>query len=137
MSGVQSLFLPVHIQPDILMQLPSPMRSSYLRDPSTSTNPLYRDVCSSGKVGYAELIEFFYRSHDPTTVDRQGGDVGTQYRSAIFTTTPEQPAAIARRVTEEVQAKHFMLKWEAEEYHQPYLDKNPDGYQCPTYRLHW
>ncbi|KAF7289667.1 Peptide methionine sulfoxide reductase [Mycena chlorophos] len=129
-----------------------------------STNPSYKAVCSgstehaeavriefdAGMVGYAELVEFFYRTHDPTTVDRQGGDVGTQYRSAIFTTSPEQEA-IARRVTEEVQEKHFTPKgmkivteiipagpwWNAEDYHQLYLFKNPGGYQCPTHRLHW
>ncbi|KAJ7215461.1 peptide methionine sulfoxide reductase [Mycena pura] len=127
-------------------------------------NPDYGDVRSGAtehaeavrlefdpaRVSYADLVEFFYRTHDPTTVDRQGGDVGTQYRSAIFTTTPEQ-AATAQRVTEEVQAKHFTPKgttivtkidaagpwWEAETYHQMYLFKNPTGYQCPTHRLHW
>ncbi|KAJ7157629.1 peptide methionine sulfoxide reductase [Mycena crocata] len=128
------------------------------------TNPDYKTVCSgttdhaeavriefdSDMVGYADLVEFFYRTHDPTTVNRQGGDVGTQYRSAIFTTTPEQ-TAIAQRVTEQVQKKHFTPKgtkitteiqtagpwWDAEDYHQLYLIKNPGGYQCPTHRLHW
>ncbi|KAJ7340768.1 peptide methionine sulfoxide reductase [Mycena olivaceomarginata] len=127
-------------------------------------NPNYKQVCSGSTdhaeavriefdpsvVGYADLVEFFYRTHDPTTVNRQGGDVGTQYRSAIFTTTPEQ-ADVARRVTEQVQAKHFTPKgtkvvteiltagpwWNAEDYHQLYLFKNPGGYQCPTHRLHW
>ncbi|KAJ7290077.1 peptide methionine sulfoxide reductase [Mycena rebaudengoi] len=136
----------------------------YTGGASHITNPSYKDVCSGttehaealriefdgAKLKYSDLVEFFYRSHDPTTVDRQGGDVGTQYRSAIFTTTPEQ-AAIAQRVTEEVQAKHFTPKgltiatrltpagpwWDAETYHQLYLEKNPAGYQCPTHRLHW
>ncbi|KAF7326168.1 Peptide methionine sulfoxide reductase [Mycena kentingensis (nom. inval.)] len=129
-----------------------------------SQNPDYRTVCSGSTehaeavriefdpaiVSYAELVEFFYRTHDPTAVNRQGGDVGTQYRSAIFTTTPEQ-AEIAKEVTEEVQEKHFTPKgakiattiesagpwWDAEIYHQMYLFKNPTGYQCPTHRLHW
>ncbi|KAF7312730.1 Peptide methionine sulfoxide reductase [Mycena indigotica] len=128
------------------------------------TNPSYRNVCSGTtdhaeavriefdkeKVGYAELVEFFYRTHDPTTVNRQGGDTGTQYRSAIFTTSAEQEET-AKRVTEEVQGKHFTPKgltivteiktagpwWNAEDYHQLYLFKNPGGYQCPTHRLHW
>ncbi|KAJ7758456.1 peptide methionine sulfoxide reductase [Mycena maculata] len=127
-------------------------------------DPDYRTVCSGvtqhaeavriefdpAVVSYFDLVEFFYRTHDPTTVNRQGGDVGTQYRSAIFTTTPEQ-AATAQRVTEEVQAKHFTPKgtkivteihsagawWNAEDYHQLYLFNNPQGYQCPTHRLHW
>ncbi|CAK5275947.1 unnamed protein product [Mycena citricolor] len=130
----------------------------------SATNPDYKTVCSGSTehaesvriefdpklVSYDELVEFFYRTHDPTTVNRQGGDVGTQYRSAIFTVTPEQ-VEIAKRVTDEVQAKHFTPKgskivteiipagpwWDAEAYHQLYLFKNPMGYQCPTHRLHW
>ncbi|KDR78192.1 hypothetical protein GALMADRAFT_245225 [Galerina marginata CBS 339.88] len=128
------------------------------------TNPTYKLVCGGATdhaealkiefdpsiVTYDELVEFFYRTHDPTTANRQGGDTGTQYRSAIFTHSDDQ-AAIAKRVTEEVQAKHFTPKgkkivteivpggqwWDAEDYHQLYLFKNPDGYQCPTHRLHW
>ena len=94
--------------------------------------------------------EFFYRTHDPTTKDRQGNDAGTQYRSAIFTHSDEQ-AETARSVTAAVQAKHFdktgrkivttiepAKEWfQAEAYHQEYLFKNPSGYQCPTHRLHW
>ncbi|KAJ7907100.1 peptide methionine sulfoxide reductase [Mycena leptocephala] len=127
-------------------------------------NPDYKTVCTGATdhaeavriefdpsvVGYAELVEFFYRSHDPTTLNRQGADSGTQYRSAIFTHSPEQ-MEIAERVTKEVQAKRFTPKnrtikteltpagqwWGAEEYHQLYLFKHPSGYQCPTHRLHW
>ncbi|KAL4268261.1 MsrA Met sulfoxide reductase family protein [Pleurotus pulmonarius] len=127
-------------------------------------NPDYKTVCTGAtdhaeavkiefdpsKVTYAQLVEFFYRTHDPTTENRQGGDTGTQYRSAIYTHSPEQ-AEIAQRVTTEVQAKHFTPRgkkivteitaagewWDAEDYHQLYLLKNPSGYQCPTHRLHW
>ncbi|KAH9912359.1 peptide methionine sulfoxide reductase [Epithele typhae] len=129
-----------------------------------AASPDYRTVCAGATghaeavrvefdpavVGYAELVEFFYRTHDPTTANRQGGDVGTQYRSVIFYNTPEQ-LEVAKRVTDEVQRKHFDPKgkkivteiveagtwWDAEEYHQKYLFKNPTGYQCPTHRLHW
>ncbi|KIJ51300.1 hypothetical protein M422DRAFT_223801 [Sphaerobolus stellatus SS14] len=101
-------------------------------------------------VKYEELVEFFYRTHDPTTVDRQGNDVGSQYRSAIFVHSDEQ-AKIAREVTEAVQKKHFDPKgakivttieaagkfYTAEQYHQLYLFKNPNGYHCYTHRLHW
>lgn len=73
-----------------------------------------------------------------------------EYRSAIFTNSDEQ-YEVAKRVTDEVQKKHFDPKgqkivteitpagkwWDAEDYHQEYLHKNPDGYQCPTHRLHW
>ncbi|KAI0673255.1 peptide methionine sulfoxide reductase [Trametes maxima] len=127
-------------------------------------NPSYKLVCTGSTdhaeavrvefdpnvVSYGELVEFFYRTHDPTTKNQQGKDVGTQYRSAIFYTTPEQ-LEIAKRVTEEVQKKHFDPKdqkivteivaagewWDAEDYHQKYLFKNPSGYQCPNHRLHW
>lgn len=73
-----------------------------------------------------------------------------EYRSAIFFHTPEQET-VARRVTQEVQGKHFTPKdqrivttieaagpwYDAEDYHQEFLFKNPSGYQCPTHRLHW
>ncbi|WVR09667.1 peptide-methionine (S)-S-oxide reductase [Kwoniella sp. DSM 27419] len=125
-------------------------------------NPTYRQVCSgttghaeavrltyaAGSVSYAELVEFFYRTHDPTTVDRQGPDRGSQYRSAIFWHTPEQEK-IAKQVTSEVQDKYLKGRpivtqiaeagkwWPGEDYHQEYLDNNPGGYECPTHRFYW
>jgi peptide-methionine (S)-S-oxide reductase len=110
--------------------------------------PTYKDVCS-GRTGHAEAVEVEYDSsqvsyeellavlweiHDPTTLNRQGPDVGTQYRSAIFYHTPEQKAAaIASKekfqdsgrfkgpiVTEIVPASQF---YRAEEYHQQYFEK--------------
>ena len=114
----------------------------------TLDNPTYRDVCT-GRTGHAEvvqvtfdpaqvsydtLLDIFWANHDPTTLNRQGPDHGTQYRSAIFTHSPEQ-AAVAeaskekwsasgrfRRpiVTEVVPAAAF---YRAEEYHQQYLAK--------------
>jgi peptide methionine sulfoxide reductase msrA/msrB len=94
------------------------------------------------KISFSELLEkWFFRMHDPTTLNRQGNDMGTQYRSAIFYTTPEQ-----KRVAEEVKARvDTSGKWkrplvteikeasewyDAEEYHQDYLVKNPSGYTC-------
>ncbi|KAH8548806.1 hypothetical protein BGW37DRAFT_505132 [Umbelopsis sp. PMI_123] len=100
------------------------------------------------KVGYAELVEFFYKMHDPTTLNYQGPDVGSQYRSVIFYHSEEQKE-IAERVTEEVQKAHYKDQkivtlivpavqfWDAEEYHQLYLEKNPEGYECPTHFLRW
>ena len=94
------------------------------------------------KLGYAELLEkWFYKMHDPTTKNRQGNDVGTQYRSAIFYTTDEQKRVAeeitkkvdqagkwgAPIVTEIVAATEFYL---AEGYHQDYLQNNPGGYTC-------
>jgi len=111
-------------------------------------NPTYEDVCTDrtghaevvqveydpAQVSYEELLQLFWQIHDPTTQDRQGPDVGRQYRSAIFYHTPEQQAAARaskerlaasgrlRRpiVTEIVPATEF---WQAEEYHQRYLEK--------------
>ncbi|MGH9340805.1 MAG: peptide-methionine (S)-S-oxide reductase MsrA [Acidobacteriota bacterium] len=109
-------------------------------------NPTYQDVCTD-KTGHAEVVELeydlervsfdellnlFWKIHDPTSLNRQGPDVGTQYRSAIFFHTPEQEtAARASRekaqknfnrpiVTEIVPAAQF---YQAEEYHQKYLEK--------------
>src|SRR5216117_2933566 len=111
-------------------------------------NPTYRDVCTgrtghaeavqveydSSKVSYEDLLDVFWENHDPTTLNRQGPDVGEQYRSAVFYHTPQQhEAAIASKeqleregrfhrpiVTQIVPAMTF---YEAEEYHQQYLEK--------------
>ena len=93
-------------------------------------------------VTFRQLLEFFYRMHDPTTENRQGPDVGTQYRSAIFTHGEEQ-LRIAEEVTEKVSKEWYKTKlstkvlpagqwWDAEEYHQLYLQNNPMGYECPA-----
>jgi peptide-methionine (S)-S-oxide reductase len=94
-------------------------------------------------VSYRQLLEFFYRMHDPTTLNRQGGDMGTQYRSAIFTHGDEQQS-IAEAVTEKVGKEWWKNKpittvvtpagqwWDAEDYHQLYLHNNPRGYECPA-----
>ncbi|KAK0745637.1 peptide methionine sulfoxide reductase msrB/msrA [Schizothecium vesticola] len=122
-------------------------------------NPSYRAVCSGGtghaeatllvydpaKLSYRELLEFFYRMHDPTTVDAQGPDRGSQYRSGIFYHSPEQET-VAREVTDKVNAQWWKggvvtevlpagRWWDAEAYHQEYLDKNPNGYECPSHYL--
>lgn len=94
------------------------------------------------KISYEELLEnYFFRMHDPTTVDQQGNDVGSQYRSAIFVNSEDQ-RQIAERVKDRAQKSG---RWErpivtqivtagpfykAEDYHQKYLVKNPGGYTC-------
>lgn len=130
-------------------------------------NPTYEEVCSGmtghteavlvvydpTRIGFADLLRVFWESHDPTQGMRQGNDVGTQYRSGVYTYSPEQrrlaerskadyEAAIGERglkaiTTEIVDAPTFYY---AEPYHQQYLAKNPDGYcglggtgvACPT-----
>ena len=125
----------------------------------TRPNPSYEQVCTGttnhaetvevlfdpAQISYLRLLEEFWTMHDPTSLNRQGGDIGTQYRSAIFTTSEEQLiAAVNTRdaynevlrkagygeiVTEIVDAAPHKY-WPAEEYHQRYLEKNPNGYDC-------
>jgi peptide-methionine (S)-S-oxide reductase len=123
------------------------------------SEPTYKEVCS-GRTGHTEMVEVefdpalisyhrlleeFWTMHDPTSINRQGGDVGTQYRSAIYASTPEQlrTAQATREIYNEILQKngfddicteikssegiHF---WPAEDYHQRYLEKNPNGYDC-------
>jgi len=98
-------------------------------------------VFDPSKISYQAILEYFFRLHDPTTANRQGNDVGSQYRSAIFYHSDEQKKIAEsvktsieasgkwRRptVTEIVAATPF---YSAEEYHQDYLQKNPNGYTC-------
>jgi peptide methionine sulfoxide reductase msrA/msrB len=100
-----------------------------------------RVVFDPRKLSYADILRYFFRLHDPTTPNRQGNDRGTQYRSAIFYASPEQKG-VAEEVMKEVTAAG---KWKApivtevvpasewyraEEYHQDYLQRNPNGYTC-------
>jgi peptide-methionine (S)-S-oxide reductase len=92
---------------------------------------------------YRQILEFFYRMHDPTTLNRQGADVGTQYRSAIFWHDEEQEK-VAKEVTAQAEKQWWKKpittevakigEWyDAETYHQQYLDENPGGYECPMH----
>jgi len=131
----------------------SSVESGYMG--GTNADPTYEQVCS-GRTGHAEvvqitfdpavisfreLLEMFFVLHDPTTLNRQGNDAGTQYRSAIFTHSPEQKqtaeaviAAITKEkvydnpiVTQVVPATTF---YEAEAYHQEYFVRNPSQGYC-------
>jgi peptide-methionine (S)-S-oxide reductase len=97
------------------------------------------------KLTYRQLLEFFYRMHDPTTTNQQGPDIGTQYRSGIFYHDAEQEK-IAREVTQKANEKWWKGKivteilpagewWDAEDYHQRYLEVNVNGYECPSHFL--
>jgi peptide-methionine (S)-S-oxide reductase len=124
-----------------------------------AADPSYKQVCSGTtghaeavqvifdpkRISYEELLRVFWESHDPTQGMRQGNDVGTQYRSAIYATDDAQlkAAALSRRayqpalekarfgtITTEIRAAPPF--YYAEDYHQQYLAKNPDGY-CPEH----
>ena len=125
----------------------------------TTPNPSYEEVCSGrtghteavrivfdpSVVSYADLVKTFFEVHDPTQGMRQGNDVGTQYRSAIYYTTPEQEQ-IARELTKvygdelhrqrlgdittEIRPAGETPYYYAEDHHQQYLAKNPFGYRC-------
>lgn len=97
------------------------------------------------QITYRQLLEFFYKMHDPTTSNRQGPDRGSQYRSGIFYHNAEQES-VAREVTKQVNEKWWKggvvteilpagQWWDAETYHQKYLDNNPGGYECPSHFL--
>jgi peptide methionine sulfoxide reductase msrA/msrB len=93
------------------------------------------------QITYGDILRFFFRMHDPTTVNRQGNDIGTQYRSAIFYMSEDQKR-VAEEVKSEVDRSGLWKKpvvteivpavpfYSAEDYHQDYLRKNPGGYTC-------
>jgi peptide-methionine (S)-S-oxide reductase len=123
------------------------------------SDPTYKEVCT-GTTNHAEVVEVIYDSsivsyekilaefwvmHDPTSLNQQGGDIGTQYRSAIFTSSNDQmdKALASKKIYQDELSKNGMDKivteitpasntiyWLAEEYHQKYLIKNPNGYDC-------
>jgi methionine-S-sulfoxide reductase len=140
---------------DILRKIPGILSTTVGYTGGKTKNPTYKDVCT-GETGHAEAIEiifdadkikfeeildYFFRMHDPTTLNRQHNDVGTQYRSAIYFHNDEQKAIAEKKkkevqesgrwkkpvVTEITKASEF---YSAEEYHQDYLEKNPGGYTC-------
>ncbi len=140
---------------ELLRAIPGVIETEVGYSGGTVPNATYQDV-RTGRTGHAEsvrivfdpqvlsyedLLAWFFRMHDPTTRNRQGNDIGTQYRSAIFTTSEAQrrtAEAVVARVeasgkwkrpitTEIAPAGEF---WSAEAYHQDYLQKNPGGYSC-------
>ena len=118
-------------------------------------NPTYEQVCTGrtghaeviritydpAAISYADLLRVFFATHDPTTLNRQGNDVGTQYRSAIFTETEEQ-TRIAREVMAEIEARGIWGRplvttiepltvfYPAEAYHDDYFARNPNAGYC-------
>jgi methionine-S-sulfoxide reductase len=141
---------------DILRKVPGVIDTDVGYTGGWLENPTYHDTHDS-KSGHAEAVKitfdptvlsyedllekWFFKLHDPTTLNRQGNDVGTQYRSAIFPQSPEQKET-AERVIQRVDASGNWKKpittsiepagtwYSAETYHQDYLKKNPGGYTC-------
>lgn len=114
-------------------------------DPTYENHPGHAEALAitydTDKTTYANILDFFFRIHDPTTKDRQGNDVGSSYRSAIFYQDDEE-LKIAKDVIAKVNAsglyktpivtslEPYKKFWTAEAYHQDYLQKNPGGYTC-------
>lgn len=144
---------------EIIRKIPGVIKTTVGYSGGTLANPTYEEVCT-GTTGHAEsievefdstqltyehLLDYFFRMHDPTTLNRQHNDVGTQYRSAIFYTTDAQKKtaeSVKARwdksgkfnkpiTTEITRAGQF---YAAEAYHQKYLVKNPGGYTCHVLR---
>jgi peptide-methionine (S)-S-oxide reductase len=121
----------------------------------TTVNPTYQEVCTGttghaeavqltfnlGKISYREILQIFFSVHDPTTLNRQGGDVGTQYRSAIFYHNEPQ-RAVAEAVIKELNEAHLWKKpivtqlvalekfYPAEDYHREYFSRHPEQSYC-------
>ncbi|WP_414691046.1 peptide-methionine (S)-S-oxide reductase MsrA [Nocardioides sp.] len=144
---------------EIYWQVPGVWSTSVGYAGGVTPNPTYDEVCSGrtghteavrvvydpAQVSYADLVKTFFEVHDPTQGMRQGNDVGTQYRSAIYWTTPEQEQTsreltkiygdeLHRQrigdITTEVRPASEITYYYAEDHHQQYLAKNPFGYRC-------
>ena len=143
---------------DLIRRIPGVVKTRVGYTGGDVANATYRDhgthaegieiVFDPNVLSYRELLEFFFQIHDPTTMNRQGNDIGTSYRSGIYWLTEEQKAEALRTiadvdasgiwpgkvVTEVKQAGDF---WEAEPFHQDYLVRNPNGYTCHFARPNW
>jgi peptide methionine sulfoxide reductase msrA/msrB len=144
---------------EILRQIPGVVKTTVGYSGGKTADPTYEQVCTGrtghaeaievvfdpSRLGYEALLDYFFRMHDPTTLNRQHNDVGTQYRSAIFYTSEAQKqiaesvkgrwdksGKFKRPITTEIAAATKF--YSAEEYHQKYLVKNPGGYTCHVLR---
>ncbi len=144
---------------DLLRELPGVIETEVGYTGGQIKDPIY-DLVKTGKTGHAEAIQIkfdpkilpyetllqkFFKMHNPTTLNQQGNDIGTQYRSAIFYTSPQQKET-AYKVIKEVEKSGFWKKplttevtaasvfYPAESYHQNYLQKNKNGYTCHIWR---
>jgi peptide methionine sulfoxide reductase msrA/msrB len=144
---------------EIIRKIPGVIKTTVGYSGGKTANPTYEDVCT-GATGHAESIEvvfdparlsfeallgYFFRMHDPTTLNRQHNDVGTQYRSAIFYTSEAQKQTAERVKAQQDKSGKFNRPitteitaatkfYSAEDYHQKYLVKHPGGYTCHVLR---
>ena len=143
---------------DLIRKLPGVISSRVGYTGGDVANATYRNhgahaeaielVFDPSVLSYRKLLQFFFQIHDPTTLNRQGNDVGTSYRSAIFYANEEQKR-IAEETIRDVQASgkwpgKIVTQvvpegpfWEAEPEHQDYLERLPNGYTCHYIRPEW
>jgi peptide-methionine (S)-S-oxide reductase len=143
---------------DLIRRLPGVVSTRVGYTGGTVGNATYRNhdghaeaieiIFDPNVTSFRDLLEFFFQIHDPSTLNRQGNDLGTSYRSAIFFTNPEQEKVASdtiadvdasgvwpgKVVTEVTPVAEF---WEAEPEHQDYLERIPNGYTCHFPRANW
>lgn len=144
---------------ELLRKVPGILETEVGYTGGTIIDPTYNDVKTGrsghaeavrlefdpSQISYAEILRLFFKLHDPTTLNRQGNDLGSQYRSAIFPQSDEQ-REIAKATIEEINRSGRFTKsvvtrieppqkfYSAEQEHQDYLQRNPDGYTCHYWR---
>lgn len=142
---------------ELLRKVPGVQSTEVGYTGGTTDHPVYEQV-KTGKTGHAEairidydpatlplseLLQLFFKLHDPTTLNRQGNDIGTQYRSAIFYSNETERQAGLQAITQAqtmwkkpitTSMEPFTRFYSAESYHQDYLQKNPGGYTCHYWR---
>jgi peptide-methionine (S)-S-oxide reductase len=143
---------------DLIRRLPGVMSTRVGYTGGDVVNATYRNhgthaegieiIFDPKTVSYRDMLEFFFQIHDPTTLNRQGNDRGTSYRSAIYYTSDEQKRT-AEQIIEEIDASGVWpgkvvtdlapagAFWEAEPEHQDYLEHYPNGYTCHFVRPNW
>ena len=147
---------------DLIRRIPGVVKTRVGYTGGHTQNPTYPDVCTKttghaeaieivfdpNKVSYRKLLEFFFQIHDPTTIDRQGNDIGDSYRSEIYYTSQSQKE-VAEQTIQDVDASGIWpgkvvtkvtkadVFWEAEPNHQDYLERIPNGYTCHFPRPDW
>lgn len=140
---------------EIVRKFPGVLKTEVGYAGGSTENPTYKEVCTGTTghaeviyiefdpkvISYRELVELFFRFHNPTTLNRQENDVGSQYRSVIFYDSIEQKETaieVKKKIDESGKwrdpivtiVEEWAKFWTAEEYHQDYLQKNPTGYNC-------